>query len=141
MQLVFKDINIPEVRWRFKQGDIDLRNPAHQYLYSKAWTESVYVGKVMQRLNTMKIIPDSLPTLTPKVEFRLRFKEKKVPSRVAKRGNGWRDTEAGEKLASAILMTPPRMEIIPHYREWWESKKYTVIMLDLGTPLSLQVLM
>ena len=132
MQLVLRDINVPEVRWRFQQGDIDLRNPTHQYLYAKAWTDSVHVAKIMQRLHTMKIIPDSLPTLNPRVEFRLRFKEKKTPSRVARRPHGWRDAEAGEKLPSLILMTPPRMEIIPHYREWWESRKYTVVMLDLG---------
>ena len=80
----------------------------------------------------MKIIPDSLPTLTPKVEFRLRFNEQKVPSRIRMRGAGWRDTDPGEKLPSKILMNPPRMEIIPHHREWWESRKYTVVMLDLG---------
>ena len=86
----------------------------------------------MQRLTTMKILPDSLPSLTPKIEFRLRFKEKKFPSRIQQRRDGWRDTEAGELLSSAALRDPPRMEIIPHYKEWWEQKMYTVVMLDLG---------
>jgi len=131
-QYVLRDINIPEIRWGFKQGDIDLRKPVHQYLYKRNWKNGVYVGKLMQRLTTMKIIPDSLPTLTPKVELRLRFNERKFPSRVRKRNRGWRDTEAGENLASNVLQNPPRMEIIPHYKEWWMSKKYTVVMLDLG---------
>ena len=87
----------------------------------------------MQRLHTMKIIPDSLPSLTPKVEFRLRFQEKRVPSRVRPREMGWRDTEAGEKLPVTSVLEPPRMEIIPHYREWHVSQKYTIVMLDLGT--------
>jgi hypothetical protein len=47
---------------------------------------------------------------------------------------GWRDTEAGEKLPVTTLMEPPRMEIIPHYREWDRSRKYTVVMMDLGNP-------
>jgi hypothetical protein len=106
-------------------------------MYRRNWENGVYVGKLMQRLTTMSIIPDSLPTLTPKVEFRLRFNEKKFPSRVRKRKLGWRDTEAGEKLPSNILQNPPRMEIIPHYKEWWMNKKYTVVMLDLGTPASM----
>ena len=131
-QLVLRDINDPQTRWRFKQGDIDLRNPAHQYLYSRGWMDSVYVGRLMQRLTTMRVIPDSLPTFTPKVEFRLRFKQRKVPSRVQPRGNGWRDTECGVLLPSKALINPPRMEIIPHYREWWEARKYCVVMLDLG---------
>ena len=131
-QLVLRDINVPEVRWRFKQGDIDLRTPVHQYLYRQNWSNGVYVGKLMQRLTTMKILPDSIPRLTPKIDFRLRFNEKKFPSRVRKRGNSWRDTEAGELLSSKILRHPPRMEIIPHYKEWWLNKKYTVVMLDLG---------
>ena len=38
----------------------------------------------------------------------------------------------GELVESKILMNPPRMEIIPHYREWWEKRKYTIVMLDLG---------
>lgn len=130
--LVLRDINSPKIRWQFKQGDIDLRIPAHQYMYSRSWSDGVYVRKILQRLHTMKIIPDSLPTLTPKVEFRLRFNEQKVPSRIRMRGAGWRDTDPGEKLPSKILMNPPRMEIIPHHREWWESRKYTVVMLDLG---------
>jgi hypothetical protein len=91
------------------------------------------VGKLMQRLTTMNIIPDSLPSLTPKVEFRLRFQERKVPSRVRPRELGWRDTEAGENLPVTSLMGPPRMEIIPHYREWHLRRKYAVVMLDLGT--------
>jgi len=131
-QYVLRDINIPEIRWRFKQGDIDLRKPVHQYLYKRNWKNGVYVGKLMQRLTTMNVIPDSLPTISPKIEFRLRFKEKKFPSRIRKRSAGWRDTEAGEKLASNILQNPPRIEIIPHYKEWWMSRKYTVVMLDLG---------
>lgn len=131
--LVLRDINMPETRWRFKQGDIDLRFPAHQYLYSQNWMDSVYVGKLMQRLSTMAIIPDSLPTLTPKVDFRLRFNQRQTPSRVRVKRRDWRDTEAGELLSSKILMSPPRMEIIPHHREWWQQKKYTIVMLDLGT--------
>ena len=90
----------------------------------------------MQRLNTMKIIPDSLPTLQPKLEFRIRFREEgKFPSRVVKRrrNNGWRDTEVGEILGSRVLERAPRMEIIPHYKEWWLNRKYTVLMMDLGT--------
>lgn len=130
--LVLQDINVPEVRWRFKQGDIDLRLPAHQHLYQRNWVNGVYVGRLMQRLTTMKIIPDSLPTLTPKVGFRLRFREMKFPSRVRQREGGWRDTEAGELLPSATLRYPPRMEIIPHYKEWWMRRRYTVLMLDLG---------
>jgi len=131
--LILRDINSPQIRWRFKNGDIDLRIPAHQYMYTQSWSDGVYVQKILQRLNTMKIIPDSLPTLTPKVEFRLRFKDRKIPSRVRVRGHTWRDTEPGEKLPSKTLMQPPRMEIIPHYREWWDSRKYTIVMLDLGT--------
>jgi large subunit ribosomal protein L35 len=130
--MILRDINVPEIRWRFKQGDIDLRIPAHQYMYRQNWESGQHVGKLKQRLETMKIIPDSLPVLTPKVEFRLRFMEKKFPSRVRRRTRGWRDTEAGELLPSVTLMQPPRMEIIPHHREWWTSKKYTVVMLDLG---------
>ena len=132
VQLIFRDINNPEVRWRFKNGDIDLRLPAHQHLYKKNWTDGVYVLTIMQRLNTMKIIPDSLHSLIPKVEFRLRFHEKKTPSRLRVRKDGWRDTSPGELLPSKALMKPPRMEIIPHYRDWWESRKYTVVMMDLG---------
>jgi large subunit ribosomal protein L35 len=123
---------MPETRWRYKQGDIDLRLPAHQYLYSQNWMSGVYVGKVMQRLTTMGILPDSLPTLTPKVDFRLRWNQKQVPSRVRVRKWDWRDMEVGELVESKILMNPPRMEIIPHYREWWEKRKYTIVMLDLG---------
>lgn len=141
-QYVLRDINVPELRWRFQKGDIDLRKPVHQYMYKRNWKNGVYVGKLMQRLTTMNVIPDSLHTLTPKLEFRLRFKERKFPSRVLKkRMNGWRDTEPGEKLASTVLETPPRMEIIPHYKEWWLNKKYTVVMLDLGNshPMSITV--
>jgi len=135
--MILRDINVPELRWRYKQGDIDLRLPVHQYLYTQNWSSGTYVQKVLQRLHTMKIIPDSLPTLAPKVEVRLRWREsgtaRGVPSRVVVRRRGWRDVEAGEKLSSKTLMGPPRMEIIPHHREWWVPKKYTVVMLDLGT--------
>jgi hypothetical protein len=83
----------------------------------------------------MNILPDSLHTLSPKVDFRLRFRERKTPSRVRMKAKGWRDTEAGEMLSSKTLMTPPRMEIIPFYRDWWTQRKYTIVMLDLGTNL------
>jgi large subunit ribosomal protein L35 len=134
-QYVMLEINTPEVRWRFQQGDIDLRQPVYQHLYEEAWKESVYVGRLVQRLETMKIVPDSLPLLHPKVEFRLRFHESKIPSRIKPRPEGWRDTEPGEQLHSSALEKPPRMEIIPHYREWWQERKYTVVMMDLGNIL------
>ena len=35
-------------------------------------------------------------------------------------------------LPSLALMEPPRMEIIPLYKEWWLRRRYTVVMLDLG---------
>jgi large subunit ribosomal protein L35 len=133
--LVLRDINSPEIRRRFAQGDIDLRIPVHQFMYAQNWPQGVYVQKLLQRLHTMQIIPDSLPSLNPKVEVRLRFQDSKVPSRIRMRGSGWRDTEPGELLPSKTLMQPPRIEIIPHYREWWESRKYTIVMLDLGSPL------
>jgi len=136
--LILRDINVPETRWRYKQGDVDLRMPVHQHLYSKDWDQGAYVQKVLQRLFTMKVIPDSLPSFHPKLEFRVRFHEGKVPSRVHVRRHGWRDTQVGEKLSSMILMNAPRMEIIPHYREWWQTRKYAVVMLDLGTLRSLE---
>jgi large subunit ribosomal protein L35 len=132
-QLILRDINIPEVRWRFRNGDIDLRKPAHQYLWRTTWPSGQYVGRLMQRLTTMHVIPDSLSTLTPRVEFRLRFKDQKFPSRMKIRDFGWRDTEAGEMLPSLALMEAPRMELIPHYKEWWMGRQYTIVMLDLGT--------
>ncbi|ODQ55094.1 PEBP-like protein [Saitoella complicata NRRL Y-17804] len=115
---VQRDIDSPEFRWRHENGDVDMSKPVFRYLAKQDW-EFRPLPVLMQRLETMFVVPDTLPSITPVVDLRLRF-------------NGSHIVEPGSWVElDQCTNAPPAVEIVPF--EDGENT-YTVLLVDPDTP-------
>ncbi|RMZ84732.1 hypothetical protein DV737_g1013, partial [Chaetothyriales sp. CBS 132003] len=69
---VWADINDPSVKRRFEDGKGDMNKPVYRHLAEKKWQS--YRRKIqMQRITTMRVVPDVLPNCNLVVDISLRF--------------------------------------------------------------------
>jgi len=70
---IFSEINVPEVRWRFRNGLADLSKPVFRYLTEQEWRRGGAFDVLMQRITQMNVIPDLLPSIEPVADLRVRL--------------------------------------------------------------------
>ncbi|KAG0680032.1 hypothetical protein C6P40_003315 [Pichia californica] len=113
----------PEVVFNsiFQTKSLDRSQPVYRHYLKEQW-KSYKRMLTMQRLETLAIIPDTLPTLEPEVDVNLKFPHNNV--------NTW--IEPGKILSSNVTSKPPAFEII----EFKESKDdlYTILIVNPDTP-------
>lgn len=130
--LVEAEVNNPEVLYNFQYGDkvennprfIDYNVPVYRHLGRQHW-ESYGQMLLMQRLETLAAIPDTLPTLVPRAEVHLRF-----PFSTGL--NKW--VEPGELLSSNATTLPPAIKIQEYDDVDTESQEYTMLILNPDEP-------
>lgn len=130
--LVKAELDNPEVQYNFQYHEkiendpnfIDYEQPVYRYLGKEHWESSAQM-LLMQRLETLKVIPDTLPTLVPRTEVNLRFP-------FSTGVNKW--VEPGELLSSNSTMFPPVFKIQEY--ELLDPKKqlYTVLVVNPDEP-------
>lgn len=120
---VAAEINNPEVIYNATYGtnQLDKTQPVYRKLLQDKWREHDLM-LTMQRLETLGVIPDTLPTLEPEVDVKLQFPCNNVETLI----------EPGTILSSNVTSRPPSLEIV----EFKESKNdlYTVLIVDPDTP-------
>lgn len=119
--LVKAEIDNPEVRYNHEIGQVDMSEPVYRHLAEEDW-KSYDMLILMQRLETLKVIPDTLPTLEPTAKVDLQF-----PGFI----NKW--IVPGTVLPCAVATRPPLIKV----QEFEEIKKdslYTVVIVDPDTP-------
>lgn len=113
----------PEVLYNslFSLNSVDRSQPVYRNYLLKNWKKYNRM-LIMQRLETLSIIPDTLPTLDPKVEIKLKFPNNNVDTWI----------EPGSILSSNVTSKPPSLEII----EFKESidNLYTILIVNPDTP-------
>lgn len=113
----------PEVIYNstFFLNSVDRSQPVYRHYLKEQW-KSYKRMLTMQRLETLGVIPDTLPTLEPEVDVQLKFAHNNVDTWV----------EPGSILSSNVTSKPPSLEII----EFKESTKdlYTVLIVNPDTP-------
>ncbi|OLL21916.1 54S ribosomal protein L35, mitochondrial [Neolecta irregularis DAH-3] len=119
---VLQDKDNPEIRWKFSKGYVNLERPIYRYLSQEKW-KSRALPILLQRLETMNVIPDTLPSIKPIVDVKLRF-----PGETYETEDGW--MEPGVFVTTTIAEKIPILEIIPFIEG---EKKYTICMIDPGT--------
>ncbi|CAE6532052.1 unnamed protein product [Rhizoctonia solani] len=72
---ILSNINLPEVRWNFAQGQCDLSQPVHRHLLEQNWRQKGTLDLLMERVHQMKVIPDILPSFHPTVDLHVSFSE------------------------------------------------------------------
>ncbi|SCU98569.1 LAFA_0G18822g1_1 [Lachancea sp. 'fantastica'] len=122
----------PEVLYNFQYNDklennpssIDYSVPVYRHLGREHW-ESYGQMLLMQRLETLAVIPDTLPTLVPKAEVSLRFP-------FSTGVNKW--VEPGEVLSSNATSLPPQIKIQEYDDLDLTNQLYTVLVVNPDEP-------
>lgn len=127
------ELHNPEVQYNFQYHDklendtrvIDYAVPVYRRLGLKHW-ESYEKMLLMQRLETLSVIPDTLPTLQPRVQVNLRFP-------FSTGVNKW--VEPGEILSSNTTSMVPTIKIQEYENGIdFEKQKYTVVIVNPDEP-------
>ncbi|AET41458.1 mitochondrial 54S ribosomal protein mL38 Ecym_8172 [Eremothecium cymbalariae DBVPG len=131
--LVESEINNPEMQYNFQYNDklennpevIDYNEPVYRHLGRKHW-ESYGQMLLMQRLETLAVIPDTLSTLKPVAEVNIRFP-------FSTGVNKW--IEPGEILSSNVTSTEPTIKIQEYDHHINPSEQlYTILVVNPDEP-------
>ncbi|ODQ64405.1 PEBP-like protein [Nadsonia fulvescens var. elongata DSM 6958] len=119
--LVEAEINNPEVQYNFQMNQINMEVPVYRHLAKQKWSKYEMI-KMIQRFETLHVIPDTLPTINPEVEVNVQF-----PNFV----NKW--VENGEILSTKVTSRAPIFKI-QEFNEIPQGQKYTILVIDPDTP-------
>ncbi|KAJ8098440.1 phosphatidylethanolamine-binding protein [Lipomyces tetrasporus] len=113
------EISNPEVIHQFNSGNFDMKFPVYRFLARQRWEKNDRL-LLMDRLENMKVIPDTLPTLYPRVDMKLRFPGKTTH---------WIDP--GRIMSTGVTAQAPEFSI-----QIFEdaTKLYTIVIVDPDTP-------
>ncbi|OCT45208.1 mitochondrial 54S ribosomal protein YmL35 [Cladophialophora carrionii] len=113
---ILADINDPNVKRRFEDGQGDLNKPIYRYLADRKWRE--YPRKVLvQRITQMKVVPDVIPNVDPILDVKIVF--------------GNRVVQPGEFVESYISENPCRLTLQSYERG---EKMITIAVVDADVP-------
>lgn len=129
---VAAQINNPEVRFNFTYHEklendvniIDYNQPVYRELMKQHWVAKDQM-LLMQRLDQLNVIPDTLPTLEPKAQVSLKFLNHTGVNR-------W--LEPGVELSSNVTMYPPSVKIQEFDSVDVENQLYTVLIVNPDVP-------
>lgn len=126
--LASAEIKNPEVLFNLmKESKLDLSQPVYRQHAEKKWKEYDLMI-LMQRLEQLKVIPDTMPTLEPKVDVQIKFPHVTKP---VEQLNSW--ITPGEILPSFLVSQPPVIKI-QRFDSSEDSKKYTVLLVNPDEP-------
>ena len=121
------EVQNPEVQYIFENfpEKVDTSQPVYRHLLKEKW-KSYDLMLLMQRLEQLHVIPDTLPTLDPKVEVKVKFDHNADPV-FAK----W--IIPGEILPSFAVSQPPTIQI-QDFSPSTAEKLYTILLVNPDTP-------
>lgn len=130
--LVKAEINNPEVQYNFQFSDkinneprlIDYNLPVYRQLAKTHW-KSYDLMLLMQRLETLHAIPDTLPTLNPRAHVMLKFP-------LSTGVNKW--IEPGEMLSSNVTVFQPTIKLQEFDTVDLSKQKYTILIVNPDEP-------
>lgn len=131
-KLTEAEINNPEVQYNFRYSDkidnntrlIDYNLPVFRALRKKEW-ENHDQMLLMQRLEQLGCIPDTLPTLNPKADVNVKFLNHTTINR-------W--VEPGTLLSSNATTYPPTVKIQEVEDVDTKNQLYTVLLVNPDVP-------
>lgn len=117
----------PEVIYNqlYSSDKLDLSQPVYRDFLYKKW-KSYDLMMLMQRLETLHVIPDTLPTLDPKVDVKISFPHNDADFQQ------W--VVPGTILPSFAVSQPPRIQIHDFDNISNEYQLYTIVIVNPDTP-------
>lgn len=130
--LVKAEISNPEVQYNFQFSDkidnnprlIDYNLPVYRHMGLKHW-ESYAQMLLMQRLETLHAIPDTLPTLVPRANVMIKFP-------YSTGVNKW--INPGEFLSSNVTQFEPIFKIQEFENLDLSKQRYTILIVNPDEP-------
>ncbi|CAI5756575.1 unnamed protein product [Candida verbasci] len=117
----------PEVLYNaeFNHDSLNKTQPIYRQLLQKKWQDKDLMI-LMQRLETMHVIPDTLPTLNPTADVKIKFNHNTDPRFI-----GW--IEPGTKLPAFAVSQPPTIQI-NDFENKNQDELYTVLLVNPDVP-------
>ncbi|KAG5417180.1 MRPL35 [Candida metapsilosis] len=127
--LVDAEIENPEVLYNAEFSDpaqLDKSQPVYRQLLKEKW-ENYDLLVTMQRLEQLHVIPDTLPTLVPKADVKIKFTHN-TDDQFSK----W--VIPGALLPAFAVSEPPTIHIQEFDRVEGKNNLYTVLLVNPDTP-------
>lgn len=118
----------PEVLYKatFDLKNVDCTQPVYRQFLKQKW-ESYALMVTMQRLEQLRVIPDTLPTLEPAVDVQVKFAHN-----TKSEFSDW--VEPGTVLPAFAVARPPTIKVQEFFRPDDASGLYTVLVVNPDTP-------
>lgn len=123
------EINLPNVRWAVRDGNVDMDKLVHRYLLEQSWREGGALDLLMERLYQMHVVPDLLPALHPSLDLRLTTGLR--PKGLHPKAKNPRIVEPGSFLQSKQTIRPPSLYTTVYHTD---TRLYTLVLLDPDVP-------
>ncbi|KAG2737016.1 hypothetical protein G9P44_001106 [Scheffersomyces stipitis] len=126
--LVDAEVKNPEVLYNVEYTDVELLDksqPVYRHLLKEKW-EAYDLMITMQRLEQLHMIPDTLPTLDPKVDVKVKF-----PHNVKEEFADW--VVPGTVLPAFAVSQPPTIQI-QEFETVEEKNLYSIVLVNPDTP-------
>lgn len=124
--LVKAELENPEVLHNFETGKYDLSLPVYRHLAEEKW-RSYDLMLTMQRLETLHVIPDTMPTLDPKADVKVKFGHNTRSEFVG-------DIEPGTVLPAFAVSVPPTIKVQEFDTSDYDLGLYTAVLINPDTP-------
>lgn len=117
----------PEVMFKaeYSSESLDRTQPVYRDILKKKW-ESYDLMITMQRLEQLYVIPDTMPTLDPLVDVKVKF-----PHNTDEEFSSW--VTPGEILPSFAVSQPPTIQV-QEFDAIEEEQLYTVVVVNPDAP-------
>ncbi|KAI0656770.1 PEBP-like protein [Cubamyces menziesii] len=127
------EVNLPDVRWKARNGMVDMSKPIHRHLVEQRWREEGDLDLLMERIYQMSVVPDMLPELHPSFDLRIKYAEPPPASnylrtRVKRK---LKEVEPGIFLVPEQTRRPPEISTTLFHTD---TRLYTLLMVDLDVP-------
>ncbi|KAI5957664.1 MRPL35 [Candida theae] len=127
--LVDAEIENPEVLYNAEFMDpehLDKSQPVYRHLLKEKW-ENYDLLVTMQRLEQLHVIPDTLPTLVPKADVKIKFTHN-----TDEQFSKW--VTPGALLPAFAVSKPPTIHVQEFDRVEGNNNLYTVLLVNPDTP-------
>ncbi|KIM52354.1 hypothetical protein SCLCIDRAFT_56180, partial [Scleroderma citrinum Foug A] len=126
-------VNLPEVRWKVRNGMADMSNAVHRHIIEKRWREEGRLDELMERIHQMFVVPDVVPFLHPSLDLRVTYPEHFV--RRIDHGDSKKrkhaPVEPGTYLHPEQTVEPPKLYTDVFHTD---TRLYTLLLVDPDVP-------
>ncbi|KAI6153165.1 phosphatidylethanolamine-binding protein [Pisolithus tinctorius] len=124
-------VNLPEVRWKAKNGMADMSKAVDRHIVEKRWREEGRLDELMERIHQMFVVPDVVPYLRPSLDLRVTYPQARKTSQGHPGKTKHMLVEPGTFLLPEQTAKPPKLYTSVFHTD---TRLYTLLMVDPDVP-------